>query len=201
VHTVITLKLARRALGDSDGPAVELVDEALEHAERATAELREIAHGILPAALSRGGLKAGIETLLSRVRLPVSVDVTPERLPPALESTAYFIVAEALTNVVKHARAQRAHVKALVEGDVLRVEVRDDGIGGARVDGSTGLLGLHDRAAAVNGRLTVHSPPGAGTTITAALPVARPDSSGQASEDSPAGVHRGSGDGGPARPS
>jgi signal transduction histidine kinase len=80
VHTVITLKLARRALGDEGGPAVELVEEALDHAERATAELRDLAHGILPAALSRG-LSAGIDTLVSRVRLPVSVDVAAERLP------------------------------------------------------------------------------------------------------------------------
>ena len=105
VHTVITLKLAKRAMRDDDGAVTGLVDEALEHAERATAELRDLAHGILPASLSRG-LDAGIEALVARVRLPVSADVTDERLPEALEATAYFIVAEALTNVVKHAGAQ-----------------------------------------------------------------------------------------------
>ena len=170
-HTVITLKLARRALGDADGQVPELVDEALEHAERATAELRDLAHGILPAALSRGGLRAGVETLVSRLRLPVSVDVTTERFPPALEATAYFIVAEALTNVVKHARARSAGVAATLDRGVLRVEVRDDGVGGARLDGSSGLLGLHDRAAAMDGELSVESPEGGGTVVVATLPV------------------------------
>jgi signal transduction histidine kinase len=174
-HTVITLKLARRALGEADGPVVELVDEALEHAERATAELRDLAHGILPAALSRGGLRAGVETLVSRMRLPVSVDVTAERLPPPIEATAYFIVAEALTNVVKHARARSAQVTACLERGLLRVEVRDDGVGGARLDGSSGLLGLHDRAAAMNGQLTVESPKGGGTVLAATLPIPEPE--------------------------
>jgi signal transduction histidine kinase len=171
VHTVITLKLARRALGDAGGPVAELVDEALEHGERATAELRDLVHGILPAALSRGGLRAGVEGLVSRARLPVSVDVTAERLPPALEATAYFIVAEALTNTAKHAHADSAQITALIDGDVLRLEIRDDGIGGARTGTSSGLLGLRDRAAAMNGELRVDSPPGAGTTITATLPI------------------------------
>jgi signal transduction histidine kinase len=107
------------------------------------------------------------------VRLPVSVDVTAERLPPALEATAYFIVAEALTNVVKHADARSAQVKAFVDDAALHVEVRDDGVGGARIDGRSGLLGLHDRTAAVNGELTIDSVPGHGTTIAATLPLPR----------------------------
>ena len=171
VHTVITLKLARRALGDQTGPAVELLGDALEHAERANTELRDLAHGILPATLSRG-LSAAIETLVSRVRLPVSVDVTAERVAPDLEATAYFIVAEALTNTIKHARASRATVTAAVENGMLRVEVRDDGVGGARADGRSGLLGLSDRVGAMNGELRVDSPPGAGTTVTVRLPLA-----------------------------
>jgi signal transduction histidine kinase len=171
VHTVITLKLAQRAMRDNGGESVTgLVGEALEHAERATAELRDLAHGVIPASLSRG-LRAGVETLVSRARLPVTVEVTDERLPPALEATAYFIVAEAMTNVVKHADAGGAHIKAYVDDGALHVEVRDDGVGGAHVDDSSGLLGLHDRAAAMNGKLTVDSPPGAGTTIAATLPV------------------------------
>jgi signal transduction histidine kinase/CHASE3 domain sensor protein len=170
VHTVITLKLAKRALGDASGPAVELIDDALEHAERANEELRELAHGILPATLTRG-LGAAIETLVSHVRMPVSVDVTDERVSPELEATAYFIVAEALTNTVKHARASSARVTATVADGVLRVEVSDDGVGGARADGRSGLLGLHDRVAAMNGALRVHSPPGGGTTVAATLPL------------------------------
>jgi signal transduction histidine kinase len=171
VSTVIALKLARRELGDMTGPAVELVHEALAQAEGAAAELRELAHGILPAALSHGGLRDGIEAMVSRVRLPVSVDVTAERLPAALEATAYFIVAEALTNAVRHAHASSAQVAALVEGDMLRLEIRDDGVGGARSDGSSGLLGLRDRAAALDGELFVTSPQGEGTAVTAMLPI------------------------------
>jgi signal transduction histidine kinase len=170
VHTVITLKLARRALGDEGGPAVDLVDEALGHAERANDELRDLAHGILPATLSRG-LAAAVETLVSRSRLPVSVNVLPERMAPEIEATAYFIVAEALTNTVKHAQASSARVTAAVEDGVLRVEVSDDGVGGASADGRSGLLGLYDRVAAMNGELHVDSPPGGGTTVTATLPV------------------------------
>ncbi|MEA2306452.1 MAG: hypothetical protein QOH43_3732 [Solirubrobacteraceae bacterium] len=173
VHTVITLQLARRALSDGDRPARALVEEALAHAQEANAELRELANGILPAALRRGGLRAGIETLISRVRLPVSVDVTAERLPPALEATAYFVVAEALTNTVKHAHAHRAQVRAVIESGALRVEVRDEGVGGARLQDSSGLLGLHDRAAALGGELRVDSPPGGGTVVAATLPIPR----------------------------
>jgi len=171
VSTVIALKLARRELGDATGPAVELLDEALAHAEAASGELRELAHGILPSALSNGGLRAGIDALVSRVRLPVSVQVTAERLPPALEAAAYFIVAEALTNAVKHARAASAQIAAVVDGRVLRLEVRDDGIGGARSDASSGLLGLRDRTAVLNGELCVTSPPGEGTVVAATLPI------------------------------
>jgi signal transduction histidine kinase len=169
--TVITLKLARLELGDATGPAVELLDEALAHAEGATAELRELAHGILPACLSRGGLRAGIGALVSRVRLPVSAEVTAQRLPAALEATAYFIVAEALTNAVRHARASTVRVAAVVDGDMLRLEIRDDGVGGARYDGSSGLIGLRDRAAALNGELRVESPVGQGTLIAATFPI------------------------------
>ncbi|MDX6714932.1 MAG: hypothetical protein QOH30_1490 [Baekduia sp.] len=171
VSTVIALKLARQALGDATGPAVELVDEALANAQGATSELRELAHGALPGALSDGGLRAGIAALVSRVRLPVSVEVTAQRLPTALEATAYLIVAEALTNAVRHARAASAQVAAVIDGGVLQLEVRDDGIGGARSDGGSGLLGLRDRAAALSGELRVDSPPGEGTVVSARLPI------------------------------
>jgi signal transduction histidine kinase len=103
--------------------------------------------------------------------VPVDVDVSVERLAVTIEATAYFVVAEGLTNVAKHAGAKRAAVSAHIERDTLRVEVRDDGAGGARTDG-TGLVGLRDRLAAVDGRLRVESPPGEGTRITAEIPVA-----------------------------
>jgi PAS domain S-box-containing protein len=170
VHTVITLKLAHRALQKELETAPELVTEALDHAEQATAELRELAHGILPAVLSQGGLRAGVEALASRMSVPVENDVSVGRLPAAVEATAYFVVAEALTNVAKHSRAGHAAVAARVEDDTLRVLVRDDGVGGARPDGS-GLLGLADRIAALDGRLMVESPADGGTLVAADIPV------------------------------
>jgi signal transduction histidine kinase len=171
VHAVIVLKLALRALSNADANAGELVAEALRHAEQANSELRELAHGILPAALTRGGLRAGVDGLVSRVSLPVSVDVPVERLPAGVEATAYFVISEALTNVVKHARAASAQVTARVERGELRVEVRDHGVGGARGGHGTGLGGLEDRVAALDGRLVLESPPGGGTRVCARLPV------------------------------
>jgi signal transduction histidine kinase len=170
VHTIITLKLARRAQEGEDESANELVAEALASAEQANVELRELVHGLLPSVLSRGGLSAGVEALVERVRVPVEVDVTTERFAPEIEASAYFVVAEALTNLAKHSGAQHASVAARVDDGMLHVEVRDDGIGGARPEGS-GLLGLSDRLAALGGHLRVESPPGHGTRIAAALPL------------------------------
>jgi signal transduction histidine kinase len=169
VNTVITLKLAQQVLQDDD-PVAPIVTDALAQAQRGTAELRELAHGVLPAVLTQGGLRAGVHALVSRVSLPVAVEVPGDRLPPRIEASAYFIVAEALTNVVKHAQAQTAQVTARVERGSLHLDVRDDGVGGADRDGS-GLLGLDDRLAAIGGGLHVHSPPGGGTTIVATLPL------------------------------
>jgi signal transduction histidine kinase len=104
------------------------------------------------------------------VHVPVDVAVAGERFPAEIEASAYFVVAEALTNVVKHSRARSAEVSARVEDGVLHLDVRDDGVGGARPDG-TGLLGLTDRVAALGGRLRVESPPGRGTRIVATLPL------------------------------
>jgi PAS domain S-box-containing protein len=177
VHTVITLKLAKRAMRENGDNAESLVAEALEQAERGNAELRELAHGLLPATLTRGGLRAGVDAVVARLDLPVETDLPAERLPAEIEASAYFIVAEALTNVVKHAHATRAEVKASLEDGTLRVEVHDDGVGGANADGR-GLLGLHDRATALGGRLEIESPDRGGTMVTARLPlrvIARPD--------------------------
>jgi signal transduction histidine kinase len=171
VHTIISLKLARRALGDDHGPVAERVDEALEQAERGNAQLRELVRGILPAVLTHGGLRAGVKALASRTPVPVSVDILADRFSSGLEATAYFIVAEALTNVVKHSRAGSARIKAYVDGGALHIEVHDDGVGGAQLAGGSGLLGLQDRAAALGGELRVESPPDGGTVITATLPL------------------------------
>jgi signal transduction histidine kinase len=170
VHTIITLKLAQRALRQRDEQAESLIGEALEHAAQGNVELRELAHGILPAVLTRGGLRAGVGAMVARLDLPVGVDVPAERFAADIEASAYFIVAEAMTNVVKHARARRAQVSASVEDGMLYVAVRDDGIGGADPHGH-GLVGMGDRAAALGGRLEIDSPPGGGTLVAATLPL------------------------------
>ena len=168
VHTVLTLHLARATVDDASSSTAVLLGDALDHAERATADLRELAHGVLPSALTHGGLPAGVDSLTSRLDLPVEVDVEDRRFPAEVEATAYFIVAEALTNVVKHARARRAVVTVASRDGTLHVSVRDDGAGGADATGH-GLLGIRDRATALGGRLDVVSPAGGGTTVTASV--------------------------------
>jgi signal transduction histidine kinase len=173
VQAIITLKLALRAVRANDASAERLVCDALEQAQNANVELRELAHGILPQVLIRGGLRAGVEAVVDRLDLPVQVHVRAERFAAEIEASAYFIVAEALTNVVKHGNASRAEVTTTAEGDTLVVEIRDDGIGGADVEGD-GLMGLRDRSTALGGRLSVKSPPGEGTVLTAVLPLSAP---------------------------
>jgi signal transduction histidine kinase/HAMP domain-containing protein len=170
VHTVIKLKLARRALEQGQEDPAPLVSEALGHAETATRELRELVHGILPSILTRKGLWAGVDELAARASIPVEIEVGEERFPPVVEATAYFVVAEALTNVVKHARAQRAGLRAFVKDEALYVEVSDDGVGGADAQGH-GLVGLSDRVTALDGQLVVESPARGGTILTATLPL------------------------------
>jgi signal transduction histidine kinase len=170
VHTVFTLKQARTALQKDDAAAAPLLAEALDHAESAMDELRELAHGILPSVLSWGGLRSGVEALASRTPLPVEMAVSKDRYPAAVEATAYFVVAEALTNVVKHAQAEHATVAVGVEDGALRVEVADDGTGTADPHGH-GLLGLADRLASLEGELQVVSAPGHGTKVIATLPL------------------------------
>ena len=151
--------------------SILLVDESLAQAEVANVQLRELANGILPAALVRGGLRIGIESLLHNTPLPVDAEVSVERLPQAVETTAYFVIAEALTNVIKHAGASRAGVRALVAGGRLEVEVSDDGRGGADPANGSGLVGLIDRVDAAGGSMSVSSPAGAGTRLTVTLPI------------------------------
>ena len=168
VHTVITLKLARRALRPGEYPD-RLVAEALANAEEAMRELRDLAHGELTVA--RGGLRAGVEALAARISVPVEVDVVVGRLARSVETNAYFIVAEALTNVVKYARATAAIVSARIVEDTLCLQVRDDGVGGAMLESGTGLRGLQERARSLGGWLDIYSPPGGGTRVCARLPL------------------------------
>jgi signal transduction histidine kinase len=171
VHTIVTLKMAHGALRNEDDKELPaLLTEALDNAEQATVELRELTHGILPTVLTKGGLRPGLEALASRTPVPVEIDAPVGRLPAAVEATAYFVVAEALTNIAKHARAGHAEVMARIEDGTLAVQVRDDGVGGARPDGS-GLVGLADRVAALDGRLRIESPADGGTLVEAAIPI------------------------------
>jgi hypothetical protein len=141
VHTIVTLNMAQSAIEEERKDAAGLVSEAVQRAEEATGELRELAHGILPAVLTRGGLPAGVRALASRMSMPVETDVAVDRLPAEIEATAYFVVAEALTNVAKHAQAEQVSVAAHMTNGQLRIQVADDGVGGADPDGS-GFLGL-----------------------------------------------------------
>ena len=174
VQTIVTLKLAARALDERSGNARELVAEALEQASRSNAELRELAQGILPSVLTRGGLRAGVDALVTRLDLPVVVDLPPDRFSAAIEASAYFVIAEGLTNVLKHAQADHATVRARLDDMMLRVEISDDGVGGAQETG-TGLVGIGDRISALGGQLRVESPQGAGTVVTAMLPISDRD--------------------------
>jgi signal transduction histidine kinase len=173
VSAIVTLTMAREAVADGDPAALELLDDALRYARTATTELRELARGILPSILISEGLAAAVETLVADLPLPVSCDIDTTRLPQSLETNAYFIVAEAVTNVVKHAHATRGRVAADVDVDLFTLEVRDDGVGGARTGGGNGLLGLRDRAAALGGDVRIDSPPGQGTVVTVTLPIPR----------------------------
>jgi signal transduction histidine kinase len=167
---MVTLKLAQRAFRDEDGKAESLLSEALDQADQGNRELRELAHGILPAVLTHGGLRAGVDAVVARLSLPVRVDVPAGRLPAEIEASAYFIVAEALTNVVKHSHAGRAEVTAYLQPRMLSIEVRDNGAGGADPDGH-GLVGMRDRVTTLGGRLEIESPAGAGTLVAATLPL------------------------------
>jgi PAS domain S-box-containing protein len=171
VNAVLTLKLARETIQQGGNGMEALVEAALQHAEKATGDLRELAHGIRPAALTRGGLRDAVEQLVSRLSLPVDVDVSVERLPPTVEANAYFAVSEALTNIVKHSGAGSASISAHLEDDILQIDVRDDGAGGAQPGRGSGLIGLKDRIETLGGSIEVESPIGEGTQLRLEIPV------------------------------
>ncbi len=143
----------------------------MQELEHATRELRELARGIHPAVLTDRGLHPAIRALADRMSIPVDVRAVPDRrLPGAVESAVYFVAAEALTNVAKYAQARKVSVAVTDDGRLIVVEVRDDGVGGASPDGGSGLSGLSDRVSALDGRLTLSSPSGEGTTVRAEIP-------------------------------
>jgi signal transduction histidine kinase len=171
VSLALQLRLAEAAV-PRDLPAAGALTRASEELAAAMRELQELARGIHPAVLSDRGLDAALEALAIRAPVPVEVIATPgERLPAPVEATVYFVVAEALTNVAKYARATHATVSVSRHGDALRFEVADDGIGGADVAAGSGLRGLHDRVAAVRGELHIDSPAGQGTVLAGKIPL------------------------------
>ncbi|MFF0050774.1 ATP-binding protein [Streptomyces sp. NPDC005498] len=172
VSLLISLRLTRDLLPDNTADAFALLDGAISDAQTAIDELRELAYGVYPSVLTAKGLMAAIGSLALRCAVPTTVvGEFTERLPAEIESNAYFVVAEAVTNAVKHAEASQITVSVEVT-DSLRLTVADDGIGGV-VDhvSSGGLTGLMDRIAAFDGTLVIDSPPGRGTTVSAEIPL------------------------------
>jgi signal transduction histidine kinase len=168
----LTLGLAESRLKSDPAAAAPLVAQAREEAKLAVQELRELARGLHPAVLSDRGLEPALEALAARAPVPVTVTGVPEaRLPRPVEAAVYFVTAESLTNIAKYAEATAARVAVSVNHDIVRLEVTDDGCGGADPAGGTGIAGLRDRVEALDGHLMVLSPRGAGTTIVAEMPL------------------------------
>jgi PAS domain S-box-containing protein len=171
VALALTVRMAERKLESDPETACRLLAHASTELDQALGELREIARGLHPAVLTDRGLGPALDALATRA--PIPVDVAGEvdaRLPPPVEAAAYYVVAEALTNVAKYARATEAWVGLRRDDGLLVVEVADDGVGGADASRGSGLRGLADRVEALGGRLEVSSPEGGGTTLRATLP-------------------------------
>jgi signal transduction histidine kinase len=171
VSLALNLRLASSKLDKDPAAAKALLEETTSELGEATTELRELARGLHPAVLSDRGLWPALEALAGRAPVPVELGEPPaERLPPAVESASYFVVAEALTNVARYAEATHAEVSVTRADGQVEVEVSDDGVGGADPAAGSGLRGLADRVAALDGRLEVISPEGEGTVVRAVIP-------------------------------
>jgi signal transduction histidine kinase len=176
VSVALRLRAARATVPPDLGELAAELDSLGAELNGALDEVGEIARGIHPAALAKGGLRAALRALARRSPIPVDLDLRAKgRLPEHAEVSAYYVVAEALTNAVRHARASAASVEVEAVGEVLRVAVRDDGAGGANFTGGTGLVGLKDRVEALGGRIFLDSPRGAGTCLRVELPLAATD--------------------------
>jgi signal transduction histidine kinase len=163
VGLALNLRLAQRA---ADPTTALQLDEFAQELEAAIAELRELARGIHPSVVSESGLTTALAALAKRSPMPVSVEIDlPGRYADTIEATVYYVVSEALTNVARYASASAASLTVFEAGDLLHVEVRDDGVGGAQIDAGSGLSGLRDRVEAIGGALIVESPPGTGTRV------------------------------------
>jgi signal transduction histidine kinase len=165
------LGMTRAELADAPEPTRRAIEQAHNEAKQALAELRAFVRGLHPAVLDDRGLDAALSGIIARAPVPVRLRVdVPLRPAPTIEAIAYFIVSETLTNVAKHAHASHAEVTVERVGDRLYIGVNDDGRGGARLDRGSGLRGLEQRVAAVDGTLRVDSPPGGPTRIQVELP-------------------------------
>ena len=172
---LVTLALRLRIMAGSDGTVLPVeIEAAADELDEALAELRDLARGIHPTAVVQGGLASAVEALAERTPLPVNVRISRQRWPVAIEVAAYFVVAEALTNAVRHARATRADVAAAEEDGRLLISIADNGVGGADPGAGSGLGGLADRLAALGGSLEVVSPPDGGTLVRGELPLSAP---------------------------
>jgi signal transduction histidine kinase len=175
VALAMDLGMARQRIeaGEQSQAAAGLIAEAHEEAIRAMNDLRDLARGVHPAVLTERGLDAALSALIARSPVPVAVNVSlPDRPPAAVEAIAYFVIAEALTNIVKHSKASHATVAVQQAGNVIIVEVTDDGVGGAHASHGGGLAGLLERLQGIDGQLIVSSPHGGPTVIRAELPCA-----------------------------
>jgi signal transduction histidine kinase len=171
VSVTVLLGAARRMVARDPAGADALLERAQSAAEQALAELRTVARSILPPVLDDRGLAGALSGLAANCAVPCQVHVDmPERCAASVEATAYFVVAEALTNIVKHSGARHATVTARSDGDRLRLRVQDDGRGGADEDGGSGLTGIRRRVAAHDGSLQLTSPVGGPTTLQVELP-------------------------------
>jgi signal transduction histidine kinase len=171
VSLSLALRLAKAKLSKDPPGAEELLAAAADELNQALEELRELARGIHPAVLTDRGLEPALQALAQRSTIPVDIETPPRRLPAQVEAAAYYVVSEALANVAKYAQASSVSVRVAHENGRVLVGVKDDGVGGADPTRGTGLRGLSDRIAALDGRLEVESRPGQGTTVRAEIPV------------------------------
>jgi PAS domain S-box-containing protein len=171
VSISLSLRLAQGQLEKNPAAAQEVLEASREELARALEELRELARGIHPAVLTDRGLEAALESLAARAPLPVEIEGPQVSLPAAVEAAAYYVVSEALANVTKYAQASSVKVTVEQVNGRAHVEVADDGVGGADPGRGSGLRGLADRVASLNGKLAIDSPPGAGTRVRAEIPL------------------------------